>query len=169
LIRIGRIVAIHGLRGAVRYRPDYPGSDSIAELERIFLADNDDGADTREYRIVQSAPHTKGTSRLLLDGITDPNGAQALLGKAVFADEAELPPLEENEFYYRDVIGCEVYLTDGARLGVVEEIIVTGANDVFVVRGAGKEVLVPVIEDVVKEIDAAAKRIVIDPIPGLLD
>ena len=77
--------------------------------------------------------------------------------------------LRENEFYYRDVIGCEVFLTDGVRIGVIEEIIATGANDVFVVRGDGKEVLVPVIEDVVKEIDIEGKRVVIEAIPGLLD
>jgi 16S rRNA processing protein RimM len=107
--------------------------------------------------------------RLMLEGITDANLAEPLVGKSVFADENDLPPPGENEFYYRDVIGCEVFLTDGTRLGAIEDIIATGANDVFVVRGAGKEVLVPVIEDVVKEIDAASKRVVIEAIPGLLD
>jgi 16S rRNA processing protein RimM len=169
LVRIGRIVAVHGLRGAVRFRPDYPESDSIQSVERIFLADSDDGIGAREHRIVQNAPHTKGTARLMLEGIIDVNGAEALIGKTVFADENDLPPLEANEFYYRDVIGCEVFLTDGNRLGLIEEIIATGANDVFVVRGGGKEILVPVIEDVVKAIDVASKRVIIDPIPGLLD
>ena len=105
----------------------------------------------------------------MLEGVTDANLAEPLRGKNVFADERDLPPPAENEFYYRDVIGCEVFLTDGRRIGTVDEIIATGANDVFVVRDEGKEVLVPVIEDVVKEIDVAAKRVVIDAIPGLLD
>ena len=107
--------------------------------------------------------------RLMLERITDLNLAEELIGKNVFVDESELPPPEENEFYYRDIIGCEVFLTDGTLLGVIEDILATGANDVFVVRGEGKEVLVPVIEDVVKEIDAASKRVVIEAIPGLLD
>lgn len=153
----------------MRYRPDYPDSDSIESLARIFLADSDEGIDAHQYRIAQNAPHTRGSVRLMLEGIIDVSGAEALIGKTVFADESDLPPLEENEFYYRDVIGCEVFLTDNTRVGIVEDIIVTGANDVFVVRGGGKEVLVPVIEDVVKELDPAAKRIVIDPMPGLLD
>jgi 16S rRNA processing protein RimM len=105
----------------------------------------------------------------MLNGITDANLAEPLKGKNVFADENDLPPPAENEFYYRDVIGCEVFLTDGVRIGVVEDIIATGANDVFVVRGEGKEVLVPVIEDVVKEIDVEGKRVIIEAIPGLLD
>lgn len=169
LIRIGRIIGIHALRGALRFRPDDPASESIQFVERIFLADGDDGAGAAEYRIVEGAPHTRGAMRLMLEGITNANLAEPLVGKSVFADENELPPPAENEFYYRDVIGCEVFLLDGTRLGTIEEIIATGANDVFVVRGDGKEVLVPVIEDVVKEIDAASKRVVIEAIPGLLD
>ena len=105
----------------------------------------------------------------MLEGITDANLAEPLRGKNVFADEADLPPPAENEFYFRDVIGCEVVLLDGRRIGIVEEIIATGANDVFVVRGDGKEVLVPAIEDVVKEIDVEGRRVVIDAVPGLLD
>jgi 16S rRNA processing protein RimM len=157
----------------LRFRPDYPESESIENVERIFLADGDaasaNTADAREYRIVEVASVGQGAIRVMLEGITDINFAQLQKGKNVFADENDLPPPAENEFYYRDVIGCEVFLTDGVRIGVVEEIIATGANDVFVVRGEGKEVLVPAIEDVVKEIDVEGKRVVIEAIPGLLD
>jgi 16S rRNA processing protein RimM len=173
LIRIGRITGVHGLRGGLRFRPDYPESESIESVERIFLADGDaesvSVADAREYRIVEVAQVGQGAIRVMLEGITDINLAQLEKGKNVFAAENDLPPPAENEFYYRDVMGCEVFLTDGVRIGVVEEIIATGANDVFVVRGDGKEVLVPVIEDVVKEIDLDGKRVVIEAIPGLLD
>jgi 16S rRNA processing protein RimM len=105
----------------------------------------------------------------MLEGITDVNLAEPLRRKNVFAYESDLPPPAENEFYFRDVIGCEVIATDGRHIGIIEEIIATGANDVFVVREGDKEVLVPVIEDVVKEIDVAAKRVVIEVIEGLLD
>jgi 16S rRNA processing protein RimM len=173
LIRIGRITGVHGLRGGLRFRPDYPESESSQSLERIFLADSEadtaSAADAREHRITGIAQLGRGTMRVMLEGIVDANLAEPLKGKNVFADESDLPPPEENEFYFRDVIGCEVFLLDGRRIGIVEEIIATGANDVFVVREAGKEVLVPVIEDVVKEIDVAAKRVVIDAVPGLLD
>ncbi len=173
MIRIGRLTGVHGLRGGLRFRPDYPESESIERVERIFLADGDvasaSTADAREYRIVEVAQVGQGAMRVILEGITDANLAQLQKGKNVFAAENDLPPPADNEFYYRDVIGCEVFLTDGLRIGVVEEIIATGANDVFVMRSDGKEVLVPVIEDVVKEIDVDGKRIVIEAIPGLLD
>ncbi len=157
----------------MRFRPDYPESESIHDLERVFLAAGDiasDAAvDAREYRIADIAQLGRGTLRLMLEGITDANLAESLRGKNVFADAGDLPPPAENEFYYRDVMGCEVFLTDGRRIGAIEDIIATGANDVFVVRDEGKEVLVPVIEDVVKEIDVAARRVIIEAIPGLLD
>ena len=153
----------------MRFRPDYPESESIDAVERIFLADGDRADGAREYRIVEVAQLGRGTLRLMLEGITDANLAETLKGKNVFADERDLPPPAENEFYFRDVIGCAVFLTDGRRIGVVQEVIATGANEVFVVRDEGKEVLVPVIEDVVKEIDVAERRIVIEAIPGLLD
>ncbi len=173
LIRIGCIAGAHGLRGGLRFRPDYPESESIQTLERIFLADGDIDSDAalnaREYRIVGISQLGHGTVRLMLEGITHANLAEPLKGKNVFADERDLPPPAENEFYYRDVVGCEVFLTDGRRIGSIEEIIATGANDVFVVRDEDKEVLVPVIADVVKEIDVAARRVVIEAVPGLLD
>ena len=73
------------------------------------------------------------------------------------------------EFYYYEAIGCEVATTDGRRLGVIEEVIATGANDVWVVRDGAVEVLVPVIENVVKSIDLEARRMVVEAVPGLLD
>jgi 16S rRNA processing protein RimM len=81
----------------------------------------------------------------------------------------DMPAPESGEFYYYEAIGCEVFLTDGSRLGAIEEIFSNGAHDVWVVRDAEREVLVPVIEDVVKMMDLPARRVTIDPIPGLLD
>jgi 16S rRNA processing protein RimM len=173
LIRIGRLTGVHGLRGGLRFRPDFPESESIQTVQRVFLADGDadSGAaiDAHEYRIARVTQLGQGTVRLMLEGISDINQAEPLKGKNVFADERELPPPAENEFYYRDVVGCEVFATDGRRVGIIEDIIATGANDVFVVRDESKEVLVPVIADVVKEIDVAARRVVIEAVPGLLD
>lgn len=173
LIRIGRIIGVHGLRGGLRFRPDNPDSDSIENLERIFVAVGSNVSDLEdppsEYRVVDVASVGHGAIRLMLDGIGDATQAEALKGKTVFADQRDLPTPEEHEFYHYEAIGCEVMLTDGRRIGTIAEVFATGANDVFVVRGEGGEVLVPVIADVVKEIDVANRRVVIEAVPGLLD
>lgn len=121
-----------------------------------------------EYPVAGSSPLGHGTIRLILEGVSDIDAAEALKGAIVMAAEEDLPPLEEREFYYRQAIGCEVVLSDGRSIGKVEEVFSTGANDVFVVRG-DREILVPAIADVVKSIDLDARRITIEAVPGLLD
>src|SRR6266446_5982221 len=94
-------------------------------------------------------------------------GAHGLKGALRF--RADNPAAKSGEFYYYEAIGCEAFLTDGSRIGTIEEIFSNGAHDVWVVRDGEREFLIPVIEDVVKAMDFAARRVTIEPIPGLLD
>jgi 16S rRNA processing protein RimM len=166
MVRIGRIAGIHGLKGALRFRPDNPDSTTITEGSRIEL---EVGGERRGYEVARIADGGKGVRRLELEGISDTNAAEALKGAIVSVAEADLPAPAPNEFYFSQVIGCEVALDDGSVLGTIEEVFATGANDVWIVRGGGREVLVPVIADVVKAIDLQARRVTIAAVPGLLD
>jgi len=127
-----------------------------------------DGA-SREFRVTAMAPLNATTRRVTLEGIADINAAESLKGAVVMVATEDVPAAKPGEFYYYEAIGCEVFLTDGSRLGAIEEIFSNGAHDVWVVRDAEREVLVPVIEDVVKTIDLPARRVTIEPVPGLLD
>src|SRR5699024_11531715 len=98
------------------------------------------------------------------------NDVEHFKGHDLKIREDQLTELDENEFYYHEIIGCAVYLTNGEKLGVIKEILAPGANDVWVVQQEkGKDVLVPYIEDVVKEVDVAAQTVIIEPMEGLLD
>jgi 16S rRNA processing protein RimM len=166
MLRVGRISGTHGLKGALRFRPDNPDSDILAEVKRIFL--ERDG-ESREFRLTAIAPLNPTTRRITLEGIADINAAESLKGAVVMLATEDVPAAKPGEFYYYEAIGCEVFLTDGTRLGAIEEIFSNGAHDVWVVRDAEREVLVPVIEDVVKAMDLPARRVTIEPVPGLLD
>jgi 16S rRNA processing protein RimM len=166
MVRIGRIAGIHGLKGALRFRPDNPDSTTIEEGSRIEV---EIGGARREYKVARIVDGGKGVRRVELEGINDANAAEALKGAIVNVAEADLPAPAPNEFYFSQVIGCEVALDDGSVLGTIEEVFATGANDVWIVRGGGREVLVPVIADVVKTIDLVARRMTITAVPGLLD
>lgn len=166
LVRIGRIAGIHGLRGALRYKPDNPDSDTLAEQEPITI---EAGLNRHEYRVTAIAPIGRGMLKIELEGLGDPNQAEALKGATVMIPADRLPPVEPHEFYYYQAIGCEVVLTDGLSIGRIAEMFSNGANDVMVVRDGKREILVPVIEDVVKSIDLEARRVVVEPVPGLLD
>ncbi len=167
LIPIGRLTGTHGLKGALRLRTEGDDLETLRSLERVFVQLND--APAKECRVLAITSLGRNTMRLLLEGIGALEQAEALKGATVMAAESDLPAPAENEFYYYQAIGCDVMLTDGRVIGKVEEIFSTGANDVLVVRGEGKEVLVPVIADIVKMVDLDARRVTIEAVPGLLD
>jgi 16S rRNA processing protein RimM len=130
------------------------------------LLERDDGV--IETRVVSAAPHGRGLVLLAVEAVTDRTTAEALAGARVLVPKAELPPAAEDEFYYHELEGFAVETTDGETLGTIRETFTTGTNDVWVVRDAQREHLIPVIADVVREIDRTARRVVIQPLPGLL-
>ena len=158
---------MHGLRGALRVRPDNPDSETLEQVRRVFL--EDPAGVVREYRLLRADRINRAVIRVMLEGIDDPGAAAALRGTTIAVALADLPAKAPGEFYHYEAIGCEVATTDGRRLGVIEEVIATGANDVWVVRDGNVEVLVPVIENVVKSIDLGTRRMVVEAVPGLLD
>jgi len=166
LLRVGYVAGSHGLHGALRVRTDDSGSTTLSALKRLFL-ETADGR--REFKVLGASTLSAGNQRVILEGVDDANAAEALRGSVVMVVAAELPPLKEGEFYYFQLAGAEVRLTDGRRLGTIEDIMSTGAHDVWVVRDGEREVLVPVISDVVKAMDLDARRVTIEAVPGLLD
>ncbi len=163
---VGEIVAAHALRGAVRVRAYHPPAPSLVAGARIML--ERDG-ETTPHRVI-AASAFRGTLVLVqLDGVATRNAAEALVGSRVLVAVGDLPPPGADEFYYHEIEGFEVETVAGERLGTVAETFPTGANDVLVVRGPRGELLIPVIADVVRTIDRPARRIVIEPLPGLLE
>jgi 16S rRNA processing protein RimM len=155
------------LAGALRLKLDNPASSALATIEILYIAVGE--ATPRAYQIREARPLNHGAVKIVLEGLHDPASAEALKGATVLIDAAGLPPTEPSEFYYYEAIGCVVHTTDGRALGTIEEVFATGANDVWVVRDGPIEVLVPVITDVVKSMDFAARSVVIEVVPGLLD
>lgn len=119
-------------------------------------------------KIERSRPHDR-VFHLKLAGITNREDANDLRGLYLEVPEGELPPPGEGTYYQYQLVGLRVVTTTGEDLGEIAEIISTPGNDVFVVRGGPKEVLVPGVEDVVVEVDVRGGRMVIEPVPGLLD
>jgi 16S rRNA processing protein RimM len=166
LLRVGYIAGSHGLHGALRVRADNPDSTTLGALERLLV---ETATGRREFKVLSVSALGGGHQRVVLEGVDDADAAQALRGGAVMVAAASLPPLKEGEFYYFQIAGAEVILTDGRRLGTIEDIMSTAGHDVWVVRDGEREVLVPVIADVVKAMDLEARRITIEAVPGLLD
>ncbi len=165
LIAFGRIVGAHGLRGALRVRPNNSEADPGA-IGRLFI---DREGTAVEHRVRSSARAGRGALKLELEGIDTIEQAQALRGADLYVAMSDLPPAEDSEFYYFQVIGLRVETTDGRLLGTIDEVFFNGAHDVWVVKDGSREILIPVIEDIVRRIDLEGGRVVVDPIPGLLE
>src|SRR5262249_310735 len=155
------------LRGVVRVRVYHPSTPNLSEGRPILL--ETPGGARREVPVLSATPFRGGLMLVALSGVDNRDAAEALVGTRILVRRSDLPPPGENEFYYHEIVGFEVATVEGRPLGAVAETMPTGANDVWVVRGNGREYLIPVIGDVVRLIDREARRIVIDPLPGLLE
>lgn len=167
LFNVGKIINTHGIRGEVKVKRISDFDDRF-ETGNTLYVDQPDGSH-RKLTISGHRIH-KGFDLLCFKEIGDINEAEKYKGRTLKVSEDQLTDLPENEFYYHEIIGCDVFLIDGEKLGRIKEILSPGANDVWVVqRDRNKDVLIPYIEDVVKEVDPKEKKIVIEPMEGLLD
>lgn len=174
LIALGEIVGTHGIRGLLRFRPYDPASSPPPTGRPLFLipppaAGSDlDTPATRTIILEDARPH--GNVVLLhVPAIDSIEAAAPFVGLSLALPEHDLPTPAPGEVYVYQLEGLEVFTSSGQRLGTVERSFSTGASEVLVVHDGPRELLIPMIADVVQTIDLAGQRVVIDPIPGLLD
>ena len=165
LVLIGKIVGVHGIKGANRLR-SYAQSLSLFQPGRSILL-HDSGGQEKSLEIKWVKPHT-GTALISFAGVDDRSRAEALVGAELFIFKHELPDPEEDAHYWFDLIGLEVYTTENEYLGRLESIIETGSNDVYVVKDDKKEVLIPALASVILAIDVRKKRMQVDLPEGLI-
>jgi 16S rRNA processing protein RimM len=168
-VELGRVVGAHALAGEVRVRWFGDGPENLLASDSVFLAPTREDPQAQRYAVVRGGTGRGGEVRLGLEGVTDRNGAEALRGLLVLVDPLELEPLGEDEFYWHELVGCSVVTEEGEEIGEVRELWNTGGHDVLVVAGHAGQVLVPTVREIMKTVDLAQARIVIHPIPGLLE
>ena len=158
-VAVGFVRAPHGIQGELTVYPmtDFP--DRFMPGSVLLAGD-------AKYTISGVRTHQK-TLLLALEGIDTRNQADELRGKLLEVPEAALPRLEEDEYFRFDIVGINVVDANGTALGKVEEVLETGANDVYIVRDADSELLIPAIDSVIMEIDTEAHRMIVELIPGL--
>lgn len=166
---VGKIVNTHGIRGEVRVisRTDFP-EERYATGSTLYLF-GEKKQDPKEL-IVKTYRRHKQFDLVSFEGYPNINDVEPFKGCLLKVHKDQLGDLDDGEFYYHEIIGCEVFSEAGKKIGVVKDILSPGANDVWVVRkdGSTKEVYIPYIDDVVKEIDVENKIITIHILEGLL-
>lgn len=168
LYKVGKIVNTHGLMGEVRVISTTDFEEERYEPGSKLYYVSKSGEKPKMLTIKSHRKH-KNFDLLTFVGYTNINQVEPFKEGLLKVAESELSPLEENAYYFHEIIGCEVFTTDGESLGKIKEILTPGANDVWVVQNeAKKEVLIPYIVDVVKTVDIKNKTITIEVMEGLL-
>lgn len=167
LFTVGKIINTHGIRGEVKVLRITDFEERFAIGNTLYVVSGD--KIVRELIIDGHRMH-KGFDLVHFKGLDNINDVEQFKGLSLKVPESQLYDLNENEYYYHEIIGCDVVTTDGEHIGVVKEILSPGANDVWVVKQPkGKDILIPYIEDVVMDVNVEQKRIVIEPMEGLLE
>jgi 16S rRNA processing protein RimM len=165
LIGLGRISGAHGIRGAVKVRPDAEAATTDPE---VFAALGEVWIGGQSYQVLQAERH-KNQVLLFLGGVDTRSRAEALAELAVQGDRRRFPPLPPGEYYWFQVLGLPVVnAADGTLLGYLDHIIPTPGHDVYVVLLGEREVLLPAVEDVIVEINLEEGVIKASPPEGLL-
>lgn len=161
---IGKIIKPIGFRGRLKAVSYLESNDTIQSLDEIYVEQGAEKTGPFKLRKIQA----KGrTFSLEIEGVEDIASANNLSGCQVFIPKSKLKELPEDEYYWRDVLGLKVVTEDGNVLGVVEDILPTGGNDVYVCGGGEREILLPAIADVIQKIDIEQGMMVVRLLEGL--
>ncbi|HIM62817.1 MAG TPA: 16S rRNA processing protein RimM [Dehalococcoidia bacterium] len=170
LVAVGRIIGAHGREGEIRVKAtsDVPGR--FDEGQTLYVSRDGVSPEERTYQIAKTRPTgSKGKDILIISlrGCRDRDQALRMAGLWLCVLQSEVPSAEEGEYFHYELLGLKVRTVEGEDLGEVAEILETGSNDVYVVRGAAGEILVPALSKVVREIDIASGLMVVDLPEGL--
>jgi len=167
---VGVIVNTHGIRGDLKVlsKTDFP-EERFAKGNKLMMFDDTTGQ-SQEIEI-ESAREHKGVYIVKLKGYSNINEVEKYKGWVIRVSAEDQGELEDGEYYYHQIIGCEVYSDEGELLGKVSEILSPGANDVWVVTPTEpkrKPILLPVIDPVVQKVDVYERRITVHLLEGLI-
>jgi 16S rRNA processing protein RimM len=163
-LAVGLVRRPHGVRGDVLFDvyTDFP--ERLRPGLVLLLGDA-----RLPIKITRRREHSAGLI-LGLEGVGTPEQAAKYTNKVAYIPSEGLPPLPEGEYYHHQIVGLSVVDETGRALGIVTEILETGANDVYVVKDeAGREVLIPALKEVLLHIDLASATMKVHLLPGLVD
>ena len=167
LFRVGVIANTHGVKGEVKVFPTTDAPERFKKLKSVIL-------DTKREKLtleIQSARFFKNLVIVKFQGIDDINDIEKYKGCDLYVTRENATPLDEGEYYIADLIDMKVVDEEGNELGVLYDVMQTGANDVFVVKlnASDKELLLPNIPDCVLNVDLENEIIKVHVLDGLMD
>lgn len=164
-LEVGQIVNTFGIKGEVKVTPFTDNINRFDDLKKVYVKTK---KEDKLYK-VENVRYHKNMVLLKLEGIDNLEQAELLKNAFLEIDREDAVPLKEGQFFIADLIGLEVYTDEGKLLGKVDDIYNTGANDIYVVKDElGKQILLPGIKEVIKQVDLESEKIIVHLIPGLI-
>ena len=166
MFTIGKIVNTHGVKGELKVLPTTDEPKRFGLLKEIYVEQKQ----LQKYKL-QSVRYHKNFVLIKLEGVESMNDAELLKNALIKIDRKDSLPLAKDEYYISDIYELTVYTEEGRNLGVIKDIIYTGSNDVYVIKNqeTQKELLIPAIKQVVKEVNIAEGKMVVKLLEGLED
>lgn len=164
LLQVGAIASTHGIRGEVKVFPTTDDVKRFKDLKEVIL---DTGKEQLNLEI-ESVKFFKQFAILKFKGIDNINDIEKYKGKYLFVTRDNAVALEKGEYFIADMIGIEVYNEEEEKIGVLEDVLLTGANDVYIIKKLdGKELLLPAIKQCVLDINIEEKKMKVHVMDGL--
>jgi len=164
VIKIAKVTGAQGIKGLLRIDSYCDDIELFKRASEIILKSSDGLESSLEIKGVRK----QGKHTLLdINGIDDRNRAEKLIGSTLYCRKDILPPLEEGEYYWVDLIGIDVYSVEDIFLGSLSSIMPTPGNDVFVIRHNEKEILIPAIASVIQDVDLNKNRMFVKLLEGI--
>ena len=166
LLQVGIITSTHGVRGEVKV---YPTTDDVKRFKKL----KDIMLDTGKEKLVLEIEGVKFFKQMVIlkfKGLDNMNDVEKFRQKSLYVTRANAVRLRKDEYFIADLIGIKVYDEEDKELGVLEDVMVTGANDVYVIKMTdGRELLLPAIKQCVLEVDVPEGRMKVHVLEGLLE
>ncbi len=163
---IGTVLKGHGLKGEVKIRPLFDNGEILQSAHALVATYPNGQIEDLELERVRTE---SGKVLITFKGVEDRTSADALRGVNLSVTREYLPTLEPGEYYLGELVGYKVVLDDDTAIGPVREVWDLPANEVLRVIMGGKEILIPLIDEVIKEINHNDRQIIITAMEGLLD
>ena len=165
LVSLGEIVTTHGISGWLKLKPYNPQTTVLSPAREIWLEKN---GERSRLKIESSRPH-KDQFLIKLSNIDRIDDAALWVGSILYLAERDLDSLPAGEYYHYQVVGLEVFDITGEHIGVITGTWSTPGGELYVVKGAVKEHLIPAAKEFIEKVDFVARKMVINPPKGLLD
>lgn len=164
-IKVGRIINTHGIKGELKVFPLTDNLDRFDDLKIVYLGNN------KEKVEIEQVKYHKGLVIIKFREFDNINQVLRFKDDFIYIDEEDKVKLPEGHYFIFDIIDCDVYDTEGRKIGIVIDVLQYTSNDVYVVKDQdkNKQYLIPAVKQFIVDIDVDNKKIIIDPIEGMIE